>query len=353
MWFQRRQIMVSGKTIDLRSDTVTRPSPGMREAIAAAEVGDDVFGDDPTVKRLEEKVASILGKEAGLFVPSGSMGNQIAIRTHTSHGDEVVAEWSSHTVNNETGGAAALAGVQFRTVQGHRGHMTLEQIREVVRPPEIHLPKTALIIMENTHNMAGGTVYPIEDMESIWAFAKEAGVAVHLDGARLFNAAAASGVPVERYASCADSVMTCMSKGLGAPVGSVLTGGVEFIKLARRSRKMYGGGMRQVGILAAACLYALEQNLPRLAEDHDKAKLLAEELASSSELTVDPAAVESNIVLIETKGPGGAASYQKALADRGILVLAVGPRTLRAVTHLDVSRADVAEAVEVIREVAG
>lgn len=345
--------MVAGKSVDLRSDTVTQPSKGMREAIASAEVGDDVFGDDPTVKVLEDKVAALLGKEAGLFVPSGSMGNQVALRVHTSPGDEVIAEWSAHTVNNETGAASALAGIQFRTIEGRRGHMTLEQIKKAVRPSEIHLPRTALITMENTHNMAGGTVYPIEEMEAISAFAREAGIAVHLDGARLFNASAASGIPVERYAACANSVMTCMSKGLGAPIGSVLSGGREFIQAARRYRKMYGGGMRQVGILAAACLYALEHNLPRLPEDHDKALLLAEELAYSPSLEVDPANVESNIVVTGVKGSASAASYERPLAERGVLVLALGPHMLRAVTHLDVSRADVQEAARVIREVVG
>lgn len=345
--------MGAKRTIDIRSDTVTRPSQGMREAIASAEVGDDVFLGDPTVKLLQEKVAAMLGKEAGLFVPSGSMGNQIALRVHSSPGDEVIAEWSSHTVNNETGGAAALAGVQFRAIVGHRGHMTLEQIKSAVRPEEIHLPRTALIVMENTHNMAGGTVYPIEEMEAISAFAREAGVAVHLDGARLFNASAASGVPVKRYAAAADSVMTCMSKGLGAPIGSVLTGSAEFIQSARRVRKMYGGGMRQVGVLAAACLYALEQNLPRLAKDHENARFLAEELAPSRALEVDPASVESNIVIIGTKGSGSAASYVGPLAERGVLILALGPKALRAVTHLDVSRADIQEAAKIIREVVG
>ncbi len=345
--------MAKVRRIDLRSDTVTQPSKGMREAIASAVVGDDVFGDDPTVKTLEDKIASMLGKEAGLFVPSGSMGNQVAIRVHCAPGDEVIAEWSSHTVNNETGGAAALAGVQFRTIKGDRGHMTAEQVAAAIRPEEIHLPRTALVVMENTHNMAGGTVYPIEEMEAVSALAREAGVAVHLDGARLFNASAASGVPVQRYASCADSVMTCMSKGLGAPIGSVLTGSGAFVRKARRCRKMYGGGMRQVGILAAACLYALEHNLPRLAEDHESAKVLARELASCAALEVDAAAVESNIVMIGVRGRRDAASYVKPLADAGVLILPVGPRALRAVTHLDVSREDVAEAAAIIAEVVG
>lgn len=341
------------KTIDIRSDTVTRPSPGMREAIATAEVGDDVFRDDPTVKILENKVASLLGKEAGLFVPSGTMGNQLALRTHTSHGDEAVAERGCHCVNNETGAAAALAGLQFRLVDGHRGHPTLDQIKEAVRPKEIHLPPTGVILLENTHNMAGGTVYPIDEMTKIAAFARSEGVPIHLDGARLFNASAASGVPPERYASCADSVSVCMSKGLGAPVGSVLTGGSEFIEKARRFRKMYGGGMRQVGILAAACLYAIEHNLPRLAEDHDKAKLLAAELQSSTAMEVNPDEVETNIVKIFVKGQAGAGSYVGPLAKRGVLILDLGPKMLRAVTHLDVSRADVVEAAKIMREVIG
>jgi threonine aldolase len=342
--------MPSNKIIDIRSDTVTKPSPGMREAIASAEVGDDVFLGDPTVKALQEKVAAILGKEAALFVPSGSMGNQLALRTHTSPGDEVIAEWSSHTVNNETGAAAALAGLQFRTIKGHRGHMTLEQIKEAVRPEEIHLPRTAVVVMENTHNMAGGTVYPIDEMEAISAFAGEAGVAVHLDGARLFNASAASGIPVERYAATADSIMTCMSKGLGAPVGSVLSGSMGFISAARRYRKMYGGGMRQVGILAAACLYALEHNLERLPEDHENAVLLAKELSESPAIEVDPGSVDSNIVMIGTKS-GDARLYQERLAERGVLILAFGAGALRAVTHLDVSRDDILEASKIIREV--
>ena len=341
------------RIIDLRSDTVTRPSKGMREAIANAEVGDDVFSDDPTVKILEQKVASLLGKEAGLYVPSGTMGNQVALRTHTSPGDEVIADRASHCVNNETGAAAALAGLQFRLVDGRRGHPTLEQVKAAMRPVEIHLPRSAVILMENTHNMAGGTVYPIEEMTKISALAREAGVAVHLDGARLFNASAASGVPVERYASCADSVMVCMSKGLGAPIGSVLAGRLEFIGKARRFRKMYGGGMRQVGILAAACLYAIEHNLPRLPEDHDKAKLLAEELRSSSVMEVEPETVESNIVVIRIKGRAPAASYVGPLAKRGVLILDLGPQMLRAVCHLDVSRADVVEAAHIMREVIG
>ena len=341
------------KIIDIRSDTVTRPSPGMREAIANAEVGDDVFGDDPTVKILEQKVASLLGKEAGLYVPSGTMANQIALRTHASPGDEIVADRWSHCVNNETGAAAALAGLQFRTVDGPRGHPTLEQVKGAVRPREIHLPRTGVVLLENTHNMAGGTVYPLEEMKKIAAFARESGAAVHLDGARLFNASAASGIAAGQYASCADSVTVCMSKGLGAPIGSVLSGSPAFIEKARRFRKMYGGGMRQVGILAAACLYAIEHNLPRLAEDHDKARLLAEELASSSAMEIDPGSVESNIVMIEVKSRAAAGSYVGPLAERGVLILALGPQLLRAVTHLDVSRADVTEAARIMREVIG
>jgi len=323
----------------------------MREAIASAEVGDDVFLGDPTVKVLQEKVASMLGKEAGLFVPSGSMGNQIALRMHSSPGDELIAEWSSHTVNNETGGAAALAGLQVRTIKGHRGHMTLDQIKEAVRPEEIHLPRTAVIVMENTHNMAGGTVYPIGEMEAISSFAHDAGIFVHLDGARLFNASAASGVPIERYAATADSVMTCMSKGLGAPIGSVLSGSEAFIHEARRCRKMYGGGMRQVGVLAAACLYALEHNLPRLGEDHKNALVLANELAESPSLEVDPGSVDSNIVMIGTPAGADAASFLEPLAQRGVLILPVGPKSLRAVTHLDVSREDILSAAKIIRDV--
>jgi threonine aldolase len=338
--------------IDLRSDTVTRPSPKMREAMAAADVGDDVFGEDPTVNRLQEKVATLLGKDAALFVPSGTMGNQLCVKTHTQPGDEVIAERGCHVFNYETAGAAFLSSVQIHTVEGHHGQMDVDAIRRAVRPALYYMPRTRLVCIENTHNRAGGTIYPLSKMKEIAAYAKEGGIKVHLDGARLWNACAATGVEPREYASCADSVSVCLSKGLGAPVGSVIAGSRAFVEEARHYRKIFGGGMRQAGILAAAGLFALEHNVERLTEDHAKAAYLAGELATVPGMEIDLSSVQTNIVIISVehadKSPEEILSLLRA---RGVLLSLGNYLGLRAVTHLDVSMEEVKKAAETVRAV--
>ncbi|MDI3297746.1 MAG: low-specificity L-threonine aldolase [Bacillota bacterium] len=335
--------------VDLRSDTVTRPSPEMRRAMAEAEVGDDVYGEDPTVRALEETGAALVGQEAALFVPSGTMGNQVAVLTHTQRGDEVFCEAESHIYYYEVGDIAALAGAQPRPIPGSRGRFTAADLRRAVREPNIHFPRPRLVCLENTHNRAGGTVWRPEEVDAVVAAAHELGLVVHLDGARLFNAAVALGVPAERLARGVDSVMFCLSKGLGAPVGSLLCGPADWIERARKERKRLGGGMRQAGILAAAGLYALRHNVERLAEDHANARWLAGQLARIEGLRVDPGSVETNMVLVGVPGP--AAAFSQALKERGVLANPSGPETLRLVTHLDVDRAGCERAVEAFRSV--
>jgi threonine aldolase len=338
--------------IDLRSDTVTRPSLKMREAMAAAEVGDDVFGEDPTVNRLQEEVATLLGKEAALFVPSGTMGNQLCVKTHTQPGDEVIAERGCHVFNYETAGPAFLSSVQIHTVEGHHGQMEVDAIRRAVRPPIYYMPRTRLVCLENTHNRAGGTIYPLSKMKEIAAYAKEVGLKVHLDGARLWNACAATGVTPREYASCADSVSVCLSKGLGAPVGSVIAGNGAFVDDARHYRKIFGGGMRQAGILAAAGLYALEHNIDRLREDHAKAAYLAGELATVPGMEIDLSSVQTNIVIISVEhADKSPEEIQSLLRARGVLLSLGNYLGLRAVTHLDVSMEEVKKAAETVRAV--
>src|SRR5579872_4376734 len=261
--------------IDLRSDTVTRPTPGMRAAMAAAEVGDDVFHEDPTVNKLEERVAALLGKEAALFVPSGTMSNQTAVKTHTQPGDELLCEANCHIYNYEAGGPAVLSGVMCRTVEGDYGVLDLSQLEDKVRPVNDHLVRTRLVCLENTHNRGGGRVFPIEKVRAISAWARKNGLIMHLDGARLWNAVVASGVPAAEWSRHFDTVSVCFSKGLGAPIGSALSGPRDFITRARRVRKLFGGGMRQAGVIAAAALYALEHHIDRLAEDHRNAQVIA------------------------------------------------------------------------------
>lgn len=280
---------VADGLVDLRSDTVTKPSPEMRRAMAEAEVGDDVYGEDPTVRELEETGAALVGQEAGLFVPSGTMGNQVAVLTHTRRGDEVFLEAESHIYYYEVGDIAALAGAQPRPIPGSRGRFTAADLRAAVREPNIHYPNPRLVCLENTHNRAGGAVWRPEEVDAVVEAAHELGLAIHLDGARLFNAAVALGLPAARLARGVDSVMFCLSKGLGAPVGSLLCGPAEWIERARKERKRLGGGMRQAGILAAAGLWALRHNVERLAEDHANARWLAEQLAQIRGLRVDPA----------------------------------------------------------------
>lgn len=341
---------VADGLVDLRSDTVTKPSPEMRRAMAEAEVGDDVYGEDPTVRELEETGAALVGQEAGLFVPSGTMGNQVAVLTHTRRGDEVFLEAESHIYYYEVGDIAALAGAQPRPIPGSRGRFTAADLRAAVREPNIHYPNPRLVCLENTHNRAGGAVWRPEEVDAVVEAAHELGLAIHLDGARLFNAAVALGLPAARLARGVDSVMFCLSKGLGAPVGSLLCGPAEWIERARKERKRLGGGMRQAGILAAAGLWALRHNVERLAEDHANARWLAEQLAQIRGLRVDPAEVETNMVMVGVPGP--AEAFSRALRQRGVLANPSRPGTLRLVTHLDVDRAGCERAVQAFREVA-
>jgi threonine aldolase len=332
-------IRKSTATIDLRSDTVTRPTPAMRVAMATAEVGDDVYAEDPTVNRLEARAAEMFGREAGLFVPTGTMGNQIAIRMHTEHGQEVICESRGHLVDWEMATVSAFSGCQLRTVYADRGILTWPLIRKVVSAGLHYRSRTGLISVENTHNMAGGTVMPLEVAEEIWAGAAKQGLPVHLDGARIFNAATALDIPVDRLTSGFSSVMFCLSKGLCAPVGSMLVSSRVQIERARRFRKALGGGMRQVGILAAAGLIALNEMTGRLKEDHENAKLLARALSELPQVELDPALVQTNIVIFSLRSEGDAEALVSALAGRGVLAGTVGPHSVRLVTHHDVDRA--------------
>jgi threonine aldolase len=336
--------------IDLRSDTVTRPTAGMRAAMHAAEVGDDVFREDPTVNRLEERVAAVLGKEAALFVPSGTMSNQIAVKTHTQPGDELLCDVNCHIYNFEAGGPAVLSGVTCRTLDGDFGILDVTQLDGKVRPANDHLVRTRLVCLENTHNRGGGRVYPFEKIEAIRAWTREHGLSLHLDGARLWNAVVATGIPAATWGGLFDSVSVCFSKGLGAPVGSALAGPREFIARARRNRKLFGGGMRQAGVLAAAALYALENHVERLAEDHRNAQVVAQAVADTPGLRLVPPEVETNLIWFEVDPDlGTARAVAAALQERGVLVHVAGPRNLRACTHLDVSAAQAGRAAEVVR----
>ena len=329
---------MNNKIIDLRSDTVTKPSLEMRNAMANADVGDDVFGEDPTIIQLQHYVATLLGKEAALFVPSGSMSNQLCIKTHTEPGDEIICEEGAHIFNYEVCAPAFLSGVQIKTIKGMRGVFTIEQLRQAIRPKAYYMPVTRLIEIENTHNRAGGTIYPIDSIAQIHAFAQEHKIAMHLDGARLWNACAATGISPEKYASYFDSVSVCFSKGLGAPVGSMLAGTKEFVARALHFRKLFGGGMRQGGILAAAALYALKNNIQRLNEDHKKAKFLADEIATIPSLQIDKETIQTNIILIETERTGKSPNEVLTLLKHHNLLLTPGNwNSIRAVTHLDVS----------------
>jgi threonine aldolase len=327
--------------IDLRSDTVTSPSAGMRQAMAAAPVGDDQYGEDPSVNRLQERIAELLGKEAALFVPSGTMANQIGLKLLTRPGDEVVVGDEAHVVWHETGAGAANSGVQFAVV-GHGGLFTAADLRAAYKPPgHIVFPPTTLVAIENTHNRGGGVVFPQSEVDAICAAARELGMASYLDGARLFNAAAASGRALAELAAPFDVVSVALSKGLGCPVGSLIAGRRENISRAVRARRMFGGAMRQSGILAAAGLWALEHNLDRLPEDHANARLLAERLTGLPGVSLDLTTVQSNIVIFRMEdGAPDAATIVARAQEAGVLISAFGVRTIRAVTHLDVSRAD-------------
>jgi len=339
--------------IDLRSDTVTKPTPAMREAMYRAEVGDDVWGDDPTMNRLQEVAAERMGKEAALFVPSGTMGNLVALLTHCSRGDEVILGDHSHTFWYEVGGASALGGIHPHPVPTEPdGTLDLEQMEAAIRPDDIHFPPTRLICLENTHNRAGGRVLRPEYMREVRAIADRHGLAVHLDGARVFNAAVALGVDVRELVRDVDSVMFCLSKGLAAPVGSLLCGTQDFIARARKNRKMLGGGMRQVGVLAAAGLVALEQMVDRLAEDHANARRLAEGIAEIPGIETDLAVVETNIFMADVTHPQLTA-YEVVgrMEEKGVLMYAISERRIRFVTHYQVTREDVEKVLVLLREV--
>lgn len=334
--------------IDLRSDTVTQPTPEMRAAMAAAEVGDDVYGEDPTVRRLEERAAEIFGKEAAIFVPTGTMGNQIAIRLHTQHGQEVICESRAHILDWEMAMLSAFSGVMPRTVAGNRGILCWEQIRAAIAPSIYYRAQTGLITVENTHNMAGGTVTPLPVLKEIWAGASESGLPVHLDGARIFNAAVASGTTVRELSSGFATAMFSLSKGLCAPVGSLLVGSRDHMAQARIFRKALGGGMRQVGVLAAAGVIALEQMPARLHEDHANARWLAERLAECRSVELDITSVETNIVIYRLKGSADASQYCARLKTHSVLVSAIAADSVRLVTHRDVNRSACEQALSAL-----
>ena len=338
--------------IDLRSDTVTAPTPQMRQAMAHADVGDDVFGDDPTVNRLQERVAQVMGKEAAIFVPSGSMANQTSIRAQTQPGDEIIVHPESHIYHYEGGAPAGLSGCSLRFVPGTHGRFNAQGVRDAIRSTDSHFPQTALIVIANTHNRGGGTIWPIEDIAAIRAVADEHGLNMHLDGARLMNACVATGHAPCDYAKYFDTVSTCFSKGLGAPVGSAVAANAETIRRVHRFRKMFGGGMRQAGIIAAGALYALEHHIDRLAEDHANAKRLAVGVDPLQGLKVDMEAVQTNIVYFDVDGAMGTAeSVCDRVREQGVWVLPVAPQRIRAVTHLCVSTDQIDRAIAVFGEV--
>ncbi|MGH2537352.1 MAG: threonine aldolase family protein [Candidatus Promineifilaceae bacterium] len=344
--------MPATEVIDLRSDTVTRPSAGMRAAIAAAPVGDDQFGEDPSVNALQERIASLLGKEAALWLPTGTMANQVALRSLTRPGDDVIVSQGCHAVWHETGASAANAGVQFTAV-GEKGAFTLNEFQAAIKPRgHIIYPPTTLVEIENSHNRAGGIIFPQAEAARICEVAAAQGIASYLDGARLWNAAVASGRPPAECAAPFDLVSVALSKGLGAPGGSLLAGSAELIGRCLRYRRMLGGAMRQVGHFAAAGLYALEHNLGRLAEDHANARLIAERIATSPRVLVDLATVQTNILVFQlTPAAPDAATVVGRAGERGLLAFAFGPRTVRVVTHLDVTREQCARAAEIILEI--
>ena len=326
--------------IDLRSDTVTRPTEGMRRAMLEAPVGDDVFGEDPTVDRLESYVADLLGKEAALYAPSGTMTNQIGVHVSTNRGEEVLLHEGSHIFVYEAGAPALLSGVQLRTLPGENGVLDPDTVRAAIRPEDVHFPRSRLLCLENTHNTSGGKVFPLEDFATVAATAKDHGLKVHLDGARLFNAQAATGIPAREWCAHADTVSVCSSKGLGAPVGSLLAGDEETIGEARRARKAFGGGMRQAGIIAAAALYAFENHVDRLAEDHERASNLAAGLREAGYEAQRP---ETNLVLVAVEDPS---AFLQNLASEGVLATPGKPGYVRLCTHLDAGDEDIEAAIQ-------
>lgn len=336
--------------IDLRSDTVTQPTHAMRFTMCHADVGDDVIDVDPTCERLQKRIAEMLGKEAALFVPSGTMANQIALRLHCRSGDEFLCEAGCHIFKYEQGGYAQLSGLAARPIEGKFGVLRLEQLRGAISADNEHFCRTKLVCLENTHNRGGGRILPFDETQAICEWAQENGLKRHLDGARLFNAAVASGIAARDWASLFDTVSVCFSKGLGAPVGSAICGPKDLIAEARRHRKLFGGGMRQVGILASAALFALEKHVDRLAVDHDHAKQLADTIRDCDGLRLTPDEVDTNIVIFEVDPKlGTAAEFVARLTERGVKMLPFGPQSVRAVTHLDVGQRGIATACEALR----
>jgi len=337
--------------IDLRSDTVTRPTKAMRAAMESAPVGDDVFNDDPTVNLLQERVADMLGKEAALFVPSGTMSNQICVKAHTQPGDELLCDIGCHIYNYEAGGPAVLSGVTCRTIEGDFGILDVSQLEDKIRPINEHLVRTRLVCLENTHNRGGGRIYPLEKIEAISSWARQNGLAMHLDGARLWNAIVATGISAKKWTLHFDTVSVCFSKGLGAPVGSALAGPQAFVARARMIRKLFGGGMRQAGVIAAAALYALDHHIDRLAEDHKNARVIAQAIADTPGLRLVPPDVETNLIWFRVEPDVGTAQeVATALKERNVRVHVGGSQLLRACTHLDVSAAQAERAAETIRQ---
>ena len=339
--------------IDLRSDTVTKPTPGMLAAMMNADVGDDVFGEDPTVNELERRTAALFGKEAGLFVPTGTMANQVAVRVHCRPQDEILIESTSHVYLWEAGGPAALSGVTCRTIDGKFGRLTVADLEGKIRPDDMHAVRTRLVCLENTHNRGGGTCYSLETVNAIAEWARSHGLATHLDGARVWNAIVKSGVPAAEWGKAFDTIAVCFSKGLGTPAGSMLVGPKDLIAHGRRVRKLFGGAMRQVGFLAAACAYALDHHVERLAEDHENAQVIAKAVAGVPGLTLTPPEVETNLVWFEVDSRHGTAKkVSERLKADGVLVAPLGERVVRAVTHLDVTREQCEQAAEAIRRLA-
>ena len=336
--------------IDLRSDTVTQPTEAMRQAMVHASVGDDVLGDDPTVRSLEAYVADLLGKEAAVYMPSGTMTNQVALRSHTQPGDEILLEAEAHIYYYEGGGPAALSGVSCRLLPGVQGVFSAADVNNALRPQDPHFPKSQLVCVENTHNRSGGRIFPLEMIQAIKQVCTQQDLRLHMDGARFWNACVATGISEAAYAAPFDSISVCFSKGLGAPVGSALVGSSDFIARSRRFRKMFGGGMRQAGIIAAGALYALKHQRERLAEDHDNAQRLAQGLQGVKGVEIDPEAVETNIVNFGTPGRS-AEEIAKALAKVGVAMLATGPHKIRAVTNLMVDASQIETAIDEVNRV--
>ncbi len=340
------------RIIDLRSDTVTRPTPEMRRAMFEAQVGDDVFGEDPTINALQEKAAHLLGKEAAIFVASGTMGNQLSIKSHTQPGDEVIIEAGGHAMNFEGGAGAVLSAVQFMGIPGTRGVFDAEQVEAAIRVEDPHYPQSRLIVIENTHNRGGGTVFPLKNILRIREVAQRRGLRMHMDGARLWNACVASGISPQEYAAPFDSVSVCLSKGLGCPAGSLVAGSRDFVRRVHRFRKMVGGGMRQIGFLGAAGIYALDHHVNRLEEDHRKARKMAQALARIKNLLITPEEVETNILFFDVSpAERTAQEVAAALRQKGVLVHPTSKTRIRCVAHLDVSFADMDQAAETIEAV--